>query len=138
MVDADFPKEASAASSHECPRDRAHGGGDRAHGGGEHESDGAGRPSRGTAETQTSTRPDHPAGAPWLITFIWREGKVPQQWKDAVITLLHKKDGKTECGNYRGISLVSHAGEVLLKVIVRRLGAYCEAKELLLEEQCGF
>ena len=43
-----------------------------------------------------------------------------------------------ECRNYRGISLVSHAGNVLLKVVDRRLSAYCEAKGLLPEEQCGF
>ena len=52
--------------------------------------------------------------------------------------VLHKKGDKTECGNYRGISLVSHAGKILLKVVSRRLSAYCEAKELLPEEQCGF
>ena len=74
-----------------------------------------------------------------LTTLIWREGKVPQQRKDAVITILHKKGGKTECGNYRGISLlVSHVGKVLLKVVARRLSAYCEAKGLLPEEQWGF
>ena len=73
-----------------------------------------------------------------LTTLIWREGKVPQQCKDAIITVLHKKGDKTECGNYRGISLVSHAGKVLLKVVARRLSAYCEAKGLLPEEQCGF
>ena len=73
-----------------------------------------------------------------FTTVIWREGKVPQQWKDAVITVLHKKGDKTECGNYRGISLVSHAGKVLLKVVARRLSAYCEAKGLLPEELCGF
>ena len=72
-----------------------------------------------------------------LTTLIWREGKVPQQWKDAAITVLHKKGDKTECGNYRGISLVSHAGKFLLKVVARRLSAYCEAKGLLPEEQCG-
>ena len=71
-----------------------------------------------------------------LTTLIWREGKVPQQWKDAVITVLYTKGDKTECGNYRGISLVSHAGKVLLKVVARRLSAYCEAKGLLPEEQC--
>ena len=73
-----------------------------------------------------------------LTTLIWREGKVPQQWKDAFITVLHKKGDKTECGNYRGISLVSHAGKVLLKLGSRRLSANCEAKGLLQEEQCGF
>ena len=61
-----------------------------------------------------------------LTTLIWREGKFPQQWKDAVITALHKKGD-----NYRGISLVSHAGKVLLKVVVKILSAYCEAKGLL-------
>ena len=72
-----------------------------------------------------------------LTTLIWREGKVPQQWKDAVITILHKEGDKTECENYRGISLVSQ-GKVLLKVVARGLSAYCEAKGLLPEEQCGF
>ena len=73
-----------------------------------------------------------------LTTLIWREEKVPKRWKDTVITVSHKKGDMMECGNYRGISLVSHAGKVLLKVVVRRLGDYCEAKGLLPEEQCGF
>ena len=73
-----------------------------------------------------------------LTILIWRQGKVPQQWKGAAITVLHKKGDTTECGNYRGISLVSHAGKVLVKAVARRLSAYCEAKGLLPEEQCGF
>ena len=31
-----------------------------------------------------------------LATLIWRERKVPQQLKDAVITIIHRKDDKTE------------------------------------------
>ena len=46
-----------------------------------------------------------------LTILIWREGKVPQHWKEAAITVLHKEGDKTECGNYRGISLMSHAGK---------------------------
>ena len=72
-----------------------------------------------------------------LITTTWREGKVPQRWKDAIITTIYKKD-KTGCGNYRGILLVSHAGKVLLKVMARRLSEYCERNGLLPEEQSGF
>ena len=33
---------------------------------------------------------------------------------------------------------MSHVGKVLLKVVARRLSAYCEAKGLLPEELCGF
>ena len=40
---------------------------------------------------------------------------MPQQWKDATIKVLNKKRDRTECGKYRGISLVAHAGKVLLK-----------------------
>ena len=46
--------------------------------------------------------------------------KVPQQWKYVVITVLHKND-KTERGNYHSISLVSHAGRVLHKVVTIKL-----------------
>ena len=43
-----------------------------------------------------------------------------------------------ECGNYRGISLVAHAGKVLLKVVASRLSHYCEREGILPEEQSGF
>ena len=56
-----------------------------------------------------------------LTTLIWREGKAPQQWKDVLIIVFHKKGDKKECGNYHGISLVSQADEVLLKVVARKL-----------------
>ena len=59
-----------------------------------------------------------------IIVAVWRGGGVPQQRKDATIKVLHKKKDRTECGNYRGISLVAHAGKVLLKVIADRLSDY--------------
>ena len=63
---------------------------------------------------------------------------MPQQWKYAIIVILHKKKDRTECGNYRGISLVAHASKILLKVIARRLSEYCERVGILPEEQSGF
>ena len=63
---------------------------------------------------------------------------MPQQWNDAIIMILHKKKDRTECGNYRGISLVAHAGKILLKIIARRLSEYCERVGILPEEQSGF
>ena len=52
--------------------------------------------------------------------------------------MLHKKEDRTECGSYRGISLVAHAGKVLLKVIAGRLSGYCKRENILPEKQCGF
>ena len=42
------------------------------------------------------------------VVRIWRGGEVQQQCKDAIIVVLRKKKGRTECINYRGISLVAH------------------------------
>ena len=52
--------------------------------------------------------------------------------------VFHKKKDRTECGNYRGISLVAHAGKILLTIIARRLSEYCERVGILPEEQSGF
>ena len=73
-----------------------------------------------------------------IVVRIWEGGKVPQQWKDAIIMVLHEKKDRTECGNYRGISLLAHAGKILLKIIARRLSEYCERVGILPEEQSGF
>ena len=73
-----------------------------------------------------------------IVVCIWRGKEVPQQWKDAIITmLLHKKD-QAECGNCRGISLVAHAGKILLKIIARHLSEYCERVGVLPEEHSDF
>ena len=63
---------------------------------------------------------------------------MPQQWNDAIIMILHKKKGRTQCGNCRGILLVAHAGKILLKIIAHRLSEYCERVGILTEEQSGF
>ena len=73
-----------------------------------------------------------------IVVRIWGGGEVLQQWKGAIIMALHKKKDRTECGNYRGISLVVHAGKILLKIIARRLSEYCERVGILPEEQSGF
>ena len=56
-----------------------------------------------------------------VVVCIWSGDEVPQQWKYAIIIVLHKKEDRTECGNYRGISLVAHAGKILLNEVHRSL-----------------
>ena len=73
-----------------------------------------------------------------IIVAVWMTGEVPQEWKDATIKVLHNKKDRTEGSNYRGLSLVAHAGKVLLKIVANRLGDFCEEAGILPEEQCGF
>ena len=53
-------------------------------------------------------------------------------------TVLYIKKDRTECGNYRGIPQLAHAGKILLKIIAHHLSEYCERVGILPEEQSGF
>ena len=52
--------------------------------------------------------------------------------------VLSKKEDQTECGNYKGFSLVAHYGKVVLKSVANRFGDSCEEAGTLPEEQLGF
>ena len=72
-----------------------------------------------------------------LILMVWREGRVPAEWRDGIITALYKgKGSKTDCGNYRPITLLSVPGKVFAHVLLARI------KPLLLTDrrpqQSGF
>ena len=52
----------------------------------------------------------------------WKGKKIPREWKDATIKVLYyKKSDRSDCNSFREISLVSHAGGVLLKIVANRL-----------------
>lgn len=56
-----------------------------------------------------------------LLNRVWQEKKIPQEWKEAVIIPIHKKGSKSQCQNYRGISLLSVPSKVLTRIIYERL-----------------
>ncbi|KAL6488465.1 hypothetical protein MHYP_G00022060 [Metynnis hypsauchen] len=73
-----------------------------------------------------------------IINCIWENEDVPQEFRDATIVSLYKNKGsKSDCGNYRGISLLSIAGKILARVILNRL-ILSVSEENLPEAQCGF
>ena len=79
------------------------------------------------------------AGDGSISSFVLEGGgEVPQQCKDAIIMVLNKMKNRTECCNYRCISLVAHDGKILLMIIARSLSEYCERVGILPEEQSGF
>lgn len=72
-----------------------------------------------------------------VLCQCWKEGAVPQDMRDAKIVTLYKNKGeRSDCNNYRGISLLSIVGKVFAKVILTRLQKLAE--RVYLESQCGF
>jgi hypothetical protein len=71
-----------------------------------------------------------------LIKLIWNKEVFPHQWKESSVVPIHKKGDKTDCINYRGISLLSTSYKILLNVLFARLTPY--ADEIIGDHQCGF
>ena len=64
---------------------------------------------------------------------MWKEGKVPQEAKDASIVHIYKrKRNRQSCDNHRRISLLSIAGKILARILRYRLTQHLE-QGLLLE-----
>ena len=62
---------------------------------------------------------------------------MPDDFRDALIVSLYKNKGcKSDCRNYRVISLLSIAGKIFARVILNRLVTVLEQN--LPEVQCGF
>ena len=57
-----------------------------------------------------------------LCNLCLENGEVPQDWRDAIIVALYKGKGvRSECKNFRGISLLSIPGKVFGKMVIERV-----------------
>ena len=64
------------------------------------------------------------------------EGKVMNYWMRAIIVPIYKGKGdRSECKNYRGISLLSIPGKVYGRILIEKVRSLTER---LIGEQCGF
>ena len=52
---------------------------------------------------------------------IWKNQQWPQAWKRSILILISKKGNAKECSNYRTIALISHASQVMLKILQAKL-----------------
>ncbi|KAL0195112.1 hypothetical protein M9458_008684, partial [Cirrhinus mrigala] len=72
-----------------------------------------------------------------LLLKCWEGGIIPQDMRDAKIVTLYKNKGdRSDCNNYRGISLLSVVGKAFARVILNRLQLL--ADRVYPESQCGF
>jgi hypothetical protein len=71
-----------------------------------------------------------------LICSVWNKEELPQQWKESIIAPIRKKDNKTDCNNYHGISLLSTAYKILSNILLTRLTPY--VNYITGDHQCTF
>jgi hypothetical protein len=65
-----------------------------------------------------------------------KKEELPHHWKETIVVPIHKKGDKTDCGYYRGISLLSTSYKILSNILLARLTPY--ADEIIGNHQCGF
>lgn len=71
-----------------------------------------------------------------VIEEIWKTGRIPDDWKCALIHPLHKKGNRMDINNYRGISLLPVAYKILSKALLNRVED--QVDHLIGEYQAGF
>jgi hypothetical protein len=71
-----------------------------------------------------------------LINSVRNKEELPGQWKESIIVPVHNKGYKTDCNNYRGISLLSTSYKMLSNILFSRLGPYID--EFIGDDQCRF
>lgn len=83
------------------------------------------------ADIQTSTEMLH-----ILLSRIWKQEQVPEDWKRGFLVKLPKKGDLSSCSNWRGIMLLSIPGKVLSRIMLERLKTALD--KTLRDEQAGF
>ena len=63
-----------------------------------------------------------------LFTIFWTTENIPADLVDPNITILFKKGDRSQCGNYRGISLLSVVGKVFPDILLQRLNTIAQSQ----------
>jgi hypothetical protein len=71
-----------------------------------------------------------------FINSVWNKEELPDLWKEPIILPVHKKDNKTDCNNYHGISLPSTSYKMLSNIVLSQVSPYIN--EIIEDHQCGF
>jgi len=73
-----------------------------------------------------------------LFTKSLQSASVPEVWKQAFVTPIHKKGERCMAENYRPISLTSTIGKILESIIRDQIYQHLTANDLLAHNQHGF
>ena len=67
-----------------------------------------------------------------------KTGIVPQDWRDAIVSPLHKKGSRAKTENYRPVSLTSVVGKMLESIIKDHITKHLDKFKLIKSSQHGF
>ena len=67
-----------------------------------------------------------------------QEGRIPEDWKSANITPIHKKGDKKQPNNYHPVSLTSVCCKMMERILRKHIMDYMETNNLLSKRQYGF
>ena len=73
-----------------------------------------------------------------ILNNIFDGGDFPEEWALGIIVILFKDGTKSELNNYRGITLLSMLGKILVGVLNNRLWEVVDRFDILRENQTGF
>ncbi len=73
-----------------------------------------------------------------IINKSLEEGCFPNLLKLAIVCPIFKKNDRTNCANYRPISLLSNIGKLFEKIVYNRIEKFIEDSKLIYDLQFGF
>ncbi len=76
------------------------------------------------------------------LSLIFRksleEAKVPDDWKKARVSAIHKKGSRAQAGNYRPVSITSIVCKILEKIVRNHIMSHFKDNKLFTKKQFGF
>lgn len=73
-----------------------------------------------------------------IMNQMWKEEKIPEEWRISVIVPIYKKGDQEKAENYRGVSLLCTGYKIYAEILRERLEEKIVKKKLLSESQGGF
>jgi hypothetical protein len=61
-----------------------------------------------------------------IINSVWNKVELPDQWKERIIVPVHKNGNKTDCNNYRGMSMLSASYKIISNILLSILVPYMD------------
>ena len=77
-----------------------------------------------------------------MLAFIYQQSLdsegIPNDWKESLVTAIHKKGSTSSASNYRPISLTCIACKIMEHVVLSNINTHLSRHQILSDKQHGF